>query len=432
MGSFTQSSVVKPLSKLGWLDELRGEALRSWQSFQMPTRKTEAWKYTNLSLLETRDFFSQPLSNVDENIVDLDFQIEGLDAHLIVFINGEFSAARSKIYQDDEDSILVFSKTDEAQRACILERLAAQIKVAEGFSSLGLSRIDEGLRISVKANTKLKRPVHVVNVGSSSTKANHQNACLQIVLENGAEATVIEHFLTPASEQQGLMTALTDCVLQDNARLNYYRLQEEEEHALHIGRVAASLDRSAVLNSFFLSLGTQLSRVDIAVNLEGEGAESVVDGVYLPRNNQHTDFHSCVNHCVPHCQSHSTFRGIISDSARAVFNGRIHIFRDAQKSEAYLSNKNLLTSERAEVDTKPELEIYADDVRCAHGATVSQLNDEALHYLKTRGISTEESMLMLSFGFINELLDNLDDENVSCYCRAKLSTMFARQHMLPE
>ena len=142
------------------------------------------------------------------------------------------------------------------------------------------------------------------------------------------------------------------------------------------------------------------------------------------------DFHTCVEHAVPLCQTNENFRGIIADQARAVFNGRIHIHPNAQKTEAYLSNKNLLTSNKAEVDTKPELEIYADDVRCAHGATVSQLEPLSVHYLKTRGISEDEALVMLSFGFINELLENAKMTQVAEYCRPKLAARFSRDPSL--
>ncbi|MEX1056560.1 MAG: Fe-S cluster assembly protein SufD, partial [Natronospirillum sp.] len=201
------------------------------------------------------------------------------------------------------------------------------------------------------------------------------------------------------------------------------RLNLEQEDLLHVGGVHVNLSRNARLNGFTLAIGSRLKRIDYQVSHCGEGAELILNGVYLPRGRQLVDYHTNVEHRVPHCTTSETFRGIIGDSARAVFNGRIHIHPQAQKSLAELSNKNLLTSNKAEVDTKPELEIYADDVKCAHGATVSQLDATALYYLQSRGIARAEAEVMLSFGFINELLSETPEPSVQRYLYARLGAL---------
>ena len=166
------------------------------------------------------------------------------------------------------------------------------------------------------------------------------------------------------------------------------------------------------------------------VNHAGPGAYAALNGVYLPRGDEHIDYHSTIEHAVPHCQTDEVFRGIIADRATAVFNGRIHIHPDAQKTRAELSNKNLLTSAEAQINSKPELEIYADDVQCAHGATVAQLDELAMHYLRTRGVSRAEAEVMLSFGFINELIEALELESLRAYLRPLLALRFARDSEL--
>ena len=171
------------------------------------------------------------------------------------------------------------------------------------------------------------------------------------------------------------------------------RLHLEEGAAMHIGGVYAHLDANATLEGFNLAFGSALKRVDIAVQHRGAGAHCNLSGIYLPRGSEHVDYHTCVEHMVPHCTTDEVFRGIVADKARAVFNGRIHIHPDAQKTRAELSNKNLLTSAAAEVDTKPELEIYADDVQCAHGATVAQLDETSLHYLRSRGMKLLDNIV---------------------------------------
>ena len=192
----------------------------------------------------------------------------------------------------------------------------------------------------------------------------------------------------------------------------------------------ARLGADATLNSFHLGLGSVLKRLDVVVDHCGQGAHCELNGIYLPRGDEHVDYHTCIEHRVPHCTSSETFRGIIGDSATAVFNGRIHIHRDAQKTSAELSNRNLLTSNRAEVNTKPELEIYADDVQCAHGATVAQLDEMSLHYLRSRGVARADAQVMLSFGFINEVINTVRCEPLRDYLRELLSRRFARDSAL--
>ena len=213
-------------------------------------------------------------------------------------------------------------------------------------------------------------------------------------------------------------------MLGPGAKLNHSRLHLESPEALHIGGLHVRLDRDATLESFHLALGGKLKRIDIVINHEGTGAHCQLDGIYLLRGNEHIDYHTCIEHAVPHCTTDETFRGIIGDKARAVFNGRIHIHPDAQKTHAQLSNKNLLTSATAEVNTKPELEIYADDVQCAHGATIAQLDDAMLHYLRTRGIPEDEALVLLSYGFINALVETQALDALRDYLKPLLADYF--------
>jgi Fe-S cluster assembly protein SufD len=209
-------------------------------------------------------------------------------------------------------------------------------------------------------------------------------------------------------------------------------LNLEEEQAQHIGAVHVNLQRNARVRGFAMALGARLMRIDYQLNHRGQGAELDLQGFYVPRNNQLVDYHTNICHWVPHCTSNEVFRGIVGDSAQAIFNGRIYIHPQAQKTLAELSNKNLLTSNKAEVNTKPELEIYADDVKCAHGATVSQLNTNARYYLQSRGLSRSEAEVMLSFGFINELLEQIAQPVVHDYLQPRLASLFGRDNRLNE
>lgn len=411
---------------LTWLENLRTQAADEWLARPWPTRKTEHWKYTPLQGLQKtilNAWGDVASAELDKTLCS---EFIPLDAFRLVFVNGVFDAANSSKLPN---SIVRFSQANAEQQTVIEKHLGT---VVEGnqhlFAALNNAWLDDGVLIHVLRNQQLEKPVYIVNIVTEVAVASNQR--LLVVLDENAQAEIIEHYFSSNEVQQGFVNALTEMVIGDNAKLQHYRLNLEEENAQHIGAVHVNLLRNARLRGFTLSLGSRLKRIDYQLNHRGAGAELDLQGVYLPRNNQMVDYHTNVCHWVPHCTSNEVFRGIIADSAQAIFNGRIYIHKQAQKTLAELSNKNLLTSNKAEVNTKPELEIYADDVKCAHGATVSQLNANTRYYLQSRGLSRSEAEVMLSFGFINELLQQIAEPKVRDYLLPRLAELFGRDQAL--
>ncbi len=429
MSEFQQQALrlAAQQQSLPWLDALRAQAADSWLSSAWPTRKTEHWKYTPLQSLQKNipQAWSQA-GDVDAAALDL----IPLDATRLVFVNGVFSAQQSSALPA---GVTLFSQADSAQQALIQQHLG---KVVAGeqhlFATLNNAWVNEGVLVHVARNQQLEKPIYLVNITSATAEPVSSNQRLLVVLEDSAKAEIVEHFLSTDQAQNGFVNALTEVVVGDNASLQHYRLNLEQEAAQHIGAVHVNLLRNARLRGFTLSLGSQLKRIDYQINHHGQGAELDLQGVYLPRKQQMVDYHTNVCHWVPHCTTNEVFRGIVGDSALAVFNGRIYIHENAQKTLAELSNKNLLTSNKAEVNTKPELEIYADDVKCAHGATVAQLNANARYYLQSRGLSRSEADVMLSFGFVNELLEQIAEPVVHDYLLPRLAELFGREQFLLE
>lgn len=404
-----------------WLAGLRQQATEQWLQTSWPTRKTEHWKYISLLPLQKEGFkqWAQPTADWQDAVELID-----LDATRLVFVNGVFDAASSSPLPQN---VVRFGDADEVARKVIQQHLG---KVVEGerhlFATLSNAWAADGVLVHVPRNQSLEKPVYIVHVSTPGSEPAIASQRVLIVLEESARAEVIEHYLSTDAAQNSFVNSLTEIVVGDNAELHHYRLNLEEENLLHLGGVHVNLLRNARLRGFTLAQGSRLKRIDYQVNHRGAGADLNLQGVYLPRNNQVVDYHTNVQHCVPHCTTTEIFRGIIADSAHAVFNGRIHILPDAQKTLAELSNKNLLTSNKAEVDTKPELEIYADDVKCAHGATVSQLNATALYYMQSRGVARQEAEVILSFGFINELLQDIAEPAVQDYLLPRLAQLFGR------
>lgn len=412
------------------LATLRANGAQEFERATWPGRKTEHWKYTSVHALQSCD----ALAWAEHATVSGDFVAASLipmHATRLVFVDGIFNAAASDLMPD---GVSLFSQADEQAAQVIASSLgsvAGSVAASRRnlFAALNSAWTDEGLLVHVARNAVLEKPLYLAYVSSS---ANNVAANLRtlIVLEQGASAQVVEHFLSDiADDSEGVASSfvntLTEIQIGNNARLQHTRLNLEHESASHVGAVHVNLMRDAVLNGFTLAQGSKLKRLDYQLNHCGQGATLNFDGVYLARHQQQVDYHTCLEHRVPNCTSQQTFRGIVGDKAKAVFNGRIHIFEDAQKTLAEMSNRNLLTSNSAEINTKPELEIYADDVKCAHGATISQLDETALYYLQSRGINPSRARMMLSFGFINELLASLPDETLRTWLEDQLHNRFS-------
>lgn len=434
MSDFIANAAAIAASPLTWLQDKTQQGKQAWLGHRFPTRKTENWKYTNLRALEQGDYLRAANIGAAPEALPQHLTIAGLEAVKLVFVNGQFVASLS----DDLAlanvaglELTLFSNASDAQKKAINEQLGQLVNSAKyEFSGLNTAQLNDGVYINVAKNQQVAKPIHIVWMTTAQDSAFTVPHRLLVNLETGASACVIEQFVSGDEAQNSFTHSVSEFNVGENARLQHYRLQQEQEDAIHIGGVFVRLDRSADLDSFHMAFGSKIKRVDIEVQHQGEGSTSKINGVYLPKNNQHIDYHTCIEHAVPHCTSQETFRGIIADSAHAVFNGRIHIHPDAQKTLAELSNKNLLTSDKAQIDTKPELEIYADDVRCAHGATIAQLDEKSLNYLRTRGISLDEAQVMLSYGFINELINDVALEPIGTYLRPILANRFAKEPSL--
>ncbi len=410
---------------------VQADAAAAWQASVWPTRKTEAWKYTPLKALGETHFCALKQSAVLTPSAAAKAAIADLNAITLVFVDGHLDVEASSNLQNLPAglSITHFDTANTEQKAMVAQYLhRAAGEHATLFGQLNTAATQSGVLIHIANNTALNTPVHIFNYAQSST-AGYANARVLWVQEASSQATLVEQFRGEAHASV-FTNSITELFIADNASCEHYRLHLEDEANLHIGGVYSHLQKFSRLNSFYIAMGSNLQRLDVVTQFEGEGGEAINNGVYLPVNQQITDFHTCIEHKVPHCTSNEIFRGIIGDSARAVFNGRIHIHRDAQKTLAELSNKNLLTSAKAEINTKPELEIYADDVRCAHGATIAELDPLAMHYLRTRGISQAEAQVMLSFGFINELIEQLNNPAIMAYLKPVIAQRFAKEPAL--
>lgn len=407
-----------PGQHLPWLRELRAAAGARFSDQGFPTPREEEWKYTNIAPIEKKLFKPVEAAAAPEVDVALVKRYRLADAWSLVFVDGVYSAALSRL--DDLPGQVTVLPLTAALAECP-DRVEAAFKASatgldHGFLAFATAYFRDGALIQVPVGMVLERPLQLLHV---STQADGL-AVLRHAVEVGAnaEASVVETYV--GTEGAAYLTAaVTGINLADNAGLDHYKLQGETAKAYHFGGIYAQQGRAARLRQHHAAFGGLLARTEIHSDL-GHGAECVLDGLFLATGRRHLDTHTLVRHLAPRASSREAYRGIAADRARGVFSGRIVVEKDAQKTDAELSCRNLLLSGDAEIDAKPQLEIHADDVKCGHGVTVGQLDPQSVFYLQSRGVDELSARDMLTFAFANEIVEKIRLDGLKRQVRAAL------------
>jgi Fe-S cluster assembly protein SufD len=390
-----------------------------FEQLDFPSVREEDWKYTNLAALAKENFVPATTSTESVDVSGFAYpETEG--AHLVV-VNGFLREDLSqKSGLGDAVVVDLFSAAADARYNKVIRKYLARNAGYHnnGLTALNTAFLQSGVFLWIPKNVKVEKPLQITFVAEGDQSASFPRVL--VVAEENSSATLIESFV---GEGRYFTNATVEVVVKDGAHLDHYRLQRESKNAFHTSTTSAELGRASRYNTTSINLGAQLSRHDISVVMDHEGAETSVDGLYMVESDQHTDTHSVIDHQQPHCNSHQLYKGILDGNGRAVFNGKIFVREGAQKTDARQTNKNLLLSDKARVDTKPQLEIYADDVKCAHGAAVGQIDPEELFYLETRGIDPELGRNLLTYGFAEEVIARIKIESI----RSELDQAVLRQ-----
>lgn len=396
------------------LRKQRGAAL---VDMPLPTRKTENWKYSSKYLKLTDEMAtSLPIAGKTGSAL-------AVPGYKVVFINGVMRPEASE-YPDLNDILIQrFGDLSDAEANDLAERLDSTLdSKAVQLARLNSARFEDGLVIRLKPDAVLDQPLFIIHEVTAHASGS---AFPRIFVDAGrnSQITLVEEYISSGQEPV-MVNTVTELNLAEGANVTNIRLSMGGENVQHVGATGVVQQRSSRFESHCVGFGGPLRRHDLQVRLEGEGAECKLNGVVVTQGAQHYDNHTTIEHIAAHCDSEETYRNIAADKSHAVFNGRIHIHQDAQKSNANMNNKNLLLSTGAEIDTKPELEIYADDVKCAHGATIGQLDEESLFYLVSRGIGRREANVLLTMAFINELVVQIPVEAVRETVQTRLNQFF--------
>jgi Fe-S cluster assembly protein SufD len=393
-----------------WITSLRRAGIARFSEAGFPTLRDEDWRFTNVAPITRLPF--KPVFELAHPALTpqaiAGFTFGHLPANRLVFINGRYAAELSKVEPQPAGVVISsLAAALAANPAALEQHLAGHGPDNDNaFAALNTAFFQDGAFIQVGDGQAVAAPVHLLFIATSEETGATWHPRNVIVAGNGSRLTVLETYASTADAPY-FTNEVTEIVLAENAVVEHCKFQDESPAAFHMAGIHARLDRGCNFISHSIAVGARLSRNNIRTYLGGEGVECILNGLYLTRDDQLADHHMVVEHAQPHCNSHEYYNGILDGRSKGVFHGRILVRPAAQKTDAKQTNKNLLLSEDATVDTKPQLEIYADDVKCTHGATVGQLNDESIFYLRARGLDAETARRMLIHAFAGEIIERV-------------------------
>ncbi len=393
-----------------WLYPLRKAGIARFAERGFPTLQDEDWRFTNVApiiRLPFRPVFQAATDELSSEVVARS-TFGRIEACRLVFVNGHYAPELSSP-EPAMPGVTVRSLASAlaSPSRVIEEHLARHAREQENsFAALNTAFFQDGAFVHVGAGQTVEKPIHLLFIATAKENGATLHPRILIVAEKGSQATILESYVGTV-EAAYFTNAVTELVAGEGARIEHCKFQDELPTAYHIASIHAELGRNANLLAHSVAFGGRLSRNNIRCLLAGEGVEAVLNGLYLTRGDQLADHHMIVEHAQPHCASHEYYNGVLDGRSKGVFHGRILVRPAAQKTDAKQTNKNLLLSEAATIDTKPQLEIYADDVKCTHGATVGQLNDEAIFYLRARGIGGETARRILIHAFAAEIIERI-------------------------
>ncbi len=390
-----------------WLRSMRRSAMDSFESVGFPTMKNEDWHFTNLAPLTAHKF--QPAKEGSPVSSDALTRIEyGQDWLTLVFVNGRLVTQPQNL----PAGLTITSLASEIDGDTdLIKRHLSRLATPESgsFTALNAALATDGAVIRLAADAVVEKPIHVVFISDTAAEGGAIHPHNLIFAERHSKATVIESFVTLGADVY-FTNSVTEVFVADGAHLSHYKLQRESQNAFHVGTVQVHQARDSRYESFSFAVGAELSRTNVYTTLAGDAAEAVMNGLYMVDGKQLVDHQTRIEHVAPNCPSHELYKGILDGRSHGVFNGKVYVHPEAQKTDGKQSNNNLLLSAEARIDTKPQLEIFADDVKCTHGATVGRLDETALFYMRSRGISPSQARRLLTYAFAADVLEKIELE----------------------
>ncbi|NRB83302.1 MAG: Fe-S cluster assembly protein SufD [Winogradskyella sp.] len=387
--------------------DIRTEAIKHFENEGFPTKRQEAWKYTSLNAVLKHNYSVFPKHEDALEFKDVKkYFIHDIDSYKIIFIDGKYSSHLSQTTHDAIDVCLMSSALTKPKYRLIIENYFNKIATTDGLSSLNTAFSAEGAYIHIPKNKLVEKPIQIIHFSTGNEAALMLQPRNLVVVDENSHVQIIERHQS-LTDNPVLTNSVTEIFANKRAIVDYYKIQNDRETASLIDNTFINQKQESIAKVHTFSFGGKLTRNNLNFYQNGERLDSTMKGITIIGNKQHVDHNTLVHHIEPNCESHQDYKGIFNDNATGVFNGKVIVEKEAQKTNAFQANNNILVSDKASINTKPQLEIFADDVRCSHGCTIGQLDESAMFYLRSRGIPEKEARALLMFAFSNNVLDSV-------------------------
>lgn len=389
------------------LHDLRSKAIKRFEAQGFPHKKQEAWKYTSLKGLLKHNY---TIATKKENAIEFkdvkQYFLHDLDTYKVVFVDGVYNSFLSETTHDKLDVCLLSAAISKSKYKSVIETYFDKATPDEGLTNLNTAFAREGAYIFVPNHVEADKPIEIINFSTGNEAALMLQPRNLIVVGENAHVQIIERHQS-LSDNAVLTNTVTEIFAEKRANLDYYKIQNDRPTASLLDHTYIKQERDSVCSVHTFSFGGKLTRNNLNFYQNGEHSNSILKGVTILEDKQHVDHNTLVHHIAPNCESHQDYKGVYDDSSTGVFNGKVYVEKDAQKLDAFQQNNNILISDKATINAKPQLEIFADDVRCSHGCTIGQLDEEAMFYLRSRGIGEKEARALLMYAFANNVLESV-------------------------
>jgi Fe-S cluster assembly protein SufD len=387
--------------------DIRTKALKDFETLGFPTKKLEAWKYTSLNSVLKEDYSVFPQKENEVEFKDIKkYFVHDIDSYKIIFIDGKYSSFLSETTHDGIDVCLLSSAFTNIKHKAVIENYFNKTAKQDNMTALNTAFASEGAFINIPKNTEVVKPIQIINFATGNTVATLLQPRNLIIVGENSHVQIIERHQS-LTENAVLTNVVTEITAEKRAHVDYYKIQNDKSSASLIDNTFVAQERDTICSVHTFSFGGKIVRNNLNFYQNGEYVDSILKGITILEDKQHVDHHTLVHHLVPNCESHQDYKGIYADKSIGVFNGKVIVEKEAQKTNAYQQNNNVLISDKATMNAKPQLEIFADDVKCSHGCTIGQLDDQALFYMQQRGIPKKEAKALLMYAFANTVLESV-------------------------
>ena len=391
-----------------YVHDIRSEAIKNFESIGFPNKKLENWKYTSLKNLLKNDFIVLPEINNLLEFKDIKkYLIDDIDSYKIIFVDGKYSSHLSDTTHEGMDICILSAALSQSKYELLIENYFNKIANDDGITSLNTAFSSEGAFIHIPKNKFVDKPIQIIHFSTGNESSLMFQPRNLIIVDENSQVQIIERHQS-LSENKVFTNSVTEIYADKKSIIDYYKIQNDNLQASLIDNTYVDQQRNSSFTMHTFSFGNELVRNNLNISQNDQFIETTIKGVTIIGNKQHVDHNTLINHNKPNCNSHQDYKGIYDDKSTGVFNGQVMVKKVAQKTNAFQSNNNVLLSDQATINAKPQLEIYADDVKCSHGCTVGQLDKNALFYLKSRGIPEKEATALLMYGFANNILASVN------------------------